>query len=175
MTQRVRSSNAWIAVAAVAASQAAVAAAGATPAPTPPSDASVKNGARIYYSAVSDRGTPIRYSGGPDLGVGMMGGGMMGGAGQWLTCASCHGPQARGGLHVMHMRAMYAPDIRFSALARMPEMKGQAHPYGIDEFRQSVEAGHHPDGDELSTDMPRWQMSEADLRDLFAFLQRLPN
>jgi mono/diheme cytochrome c family protein len=105
-----------------------------------------------------------------------MGGAMApGGYGQLLTCASCHGPQARGGMHRMHMRTMTAPDIRFLALSVMPEMKRRTSPYGIGDLRQTVENGRHPDGQEVKADMPRWQMGEADLADLFAFLKALPD
>ncbi|MEO8411387.1 MAG: c-type cytochrome, partial [Propionivibrio sp.] len=142
-------------------------------------DAQATNGARIYFTAASERGTRPSYTGGPKLGGGMMGGGMMGGGmmggyGQLLTCASCHGPEARGGIHTMHMRFMTAPDIRYSALSHMPEMKERQRPYDIDDFRQSVEQGLHPDGEVLSEDMPRWKMSNDDLNDLFTFLQSLP-
>jgi mono/diheme cytochrome c family protein len=135
-----------------------------------------RNGARIYFTAASDRGTAITYTGEPDIGGAMMGGAMMGGgAGQWLTCASCHGPEGRGGIHTMHMRLMKAPDIRYAALAAMPELKGRLRPFNLEDFRKTVESGRHPDGEELDGDMPRWQMSEADLGDLFAFLQSFPN
>jgi len=168
-----RTSIAVFVLAALAGCQPA-ASADAMPASTQKLEAPARNGARIYFTAVSDRGTPISYTGGPDLGAGMMGGAMMSGAGQWLTCASCHGPQGRGGVHVMHMRAMYAPDIRYAALAAMRELRGRARPYDVDDFRKTVESGRHPDGEELNADMPRWQMSDADLSDLFAFLKSLP-
>ncbi|MDP3082944.1 MAG: c-type cytochrome [Rubrivivax sp.] len=129
-----------------------------------------KNGARIYFTAISERGSAISYSGGPDIG-----GGMMGGTGAWLTCASCHGPEGRGGIHTMHMRLMKAPDIRYAALASMPEIKGRARPYDFDDSRKTVETGRHPDGEALDADMPRWKMSEADLNDLFSFLKSLSN
>jgi mono/diheme cytochrome c family protein len=143
---------------------------GAMPTSTQSLPTAEKNGARIYFTAASDRGTAITYTGGPDIG-----GGMMGGAGQWLTCASCHGPEGRGGIHTMHMRLMKAPDIRYAALAAMPELKGRQRPYDLEDFRKTVENGRHPDGEELDRDMPRWQMSDADLSDLFAFLKSLPN
>lgn len=56
----------------------------------------------------------------------------------------------------------------------MPELKGRKRPYDVDDFRQTVEKGRHPDGDEVKAEMPRWQMSDADLTDLFAFLKALP-
>lgn len=144
------------------------------PASTQGLETPAKNGARIYFTGVSERGTPLSHTGGPDLGGAMMGGGMMGGYGQWLTCASCHGPEGRGGKHLMHMRVMDAADIRYAALRTMPELKGRQRPYDLDDFRQQVEQGRHPDGEEVKADMPRWNMSEADLADLFAFLKTLP-
>lgn len=139
-------------------------------APTP----GARNGARIYFTASSDRGTAVTYSGGPDIGAWMMGGAMMGG-GRWLTCASCHGPEGRGGVHAMHMRLMKAPDIRYAALAAMPELKDRKRAYDLDDFRLTVVDGRHPDGEEIDADMPRWRMSESDLADLFDFLKSLPD
>lgn len=127
------------------------------------------NGARIYFTGASDGGVPIRYTGGPDFGMGMMG--MMSSR---LTCASCHGPEGRGGIHAMHMYVMKAPDIRYAALSTMPEMRNRPRPYDLGDFRTAVVEGKHPDGEKFAVDMPRWQMSDGDLRDLYAFLQRLP-
>jgi mono/diheme cytochrome c family protein len=143
---------------------------GAMPALTPALPTAAGNGARIYFTAASDRSTAITYAGGPDIG-----GGMMGGGGRWLTCASCHGPEGRGGIHTMHMRLMTAPDIRYAALATMPELKRRSRPYDLEDFRKTIESGRHPDGEALGVDMPRWHMSEADLGDLFTFLKSLPN
>jgi hypothetical protein len=52
-------------------------------------------------------------------------------------------------------------------------MKGCERPYDRDDFRTTVEQGRHPGGEEVDADMPRWQMSDADLSDLFAFLKAL--
>ncbi|MDH3876031.1 MAG: hypothetical protein OET07_17960, partial [Desulfobacteraceae bacterium] len=43
------------------------------------------NGERIYFTATSERGTEITYTGGPTSGGWMMMGGR-------LACVSCHGP-----------------------------------------------------------------------------------
>ena len=131
------------------------------------------NGERIYFTATSERGTPITYTGGPALGMMMMGG--------HYACVSCHGTEARGGRHMMHMEIMSAPDIRWSALINMQkEEEGHAesdsqeyHKYDFADFKKSVENGQHPDGDKLSTDMPRWKMSDADLKDLMYYLKSL--
>ena len=130
------------------------------------------NGERIYFSATSDRGTPISYTGGPVMGMMMMGG--------RLACVSCHGVDAKGGIHAMHMEMMNAPDIRWSALSgeHHDEHEGEAEHhhhenYDFDAFRNAVERGIHPDGEALSKNMPRWQMSDADLQDLMSYLKSL--
>lgn len=136
--------------------------------------ASVGNGERIYFTATSTRGGRIRYAGGPNFGGMMMG--------SYLTCASCHGPEGRGGLHQMHMQLMDAPDIRYVALSSETGEHGHEEnehnddhgEYGMEAFRKAVVEGQHPDGEPLSREMPRWQMREEDLADLFAFLKSIP-
>ncbi|HSM24174.1 MAG TPA: c-type cytochrome [Anaerolineaceae bacterium] len=124
-----------------------------------------ENGEQIYFTSTSQRGGRIRFSGGPSLGGMMMG--------SYLTCASCHGPTGQGGRHTMHMTTMDAPDIRYEELAHEMEEHGGEGEYDLATFRKAVVDGEHPDGDSLDRDMPRWRMSEADLADLFAFLQSL--
>jgi hypothetical protein len=125
------------------------------------------NGEQIYFTRSSGRGTSITYRGGPRFG-GMM---MMGNA---LTCSACHGPDGRGGAHWMHMQAMNAPDITFAALVTEEHEESEGHTeYNLQVFHQAVVEGRHPDGDALSRDMPRWQISDADLADLLAFLKLL--
>ncbi len=117
------------------------------------------NGERIYFTATSERGTPITYAGGPARGGWMMMGGQ-------LACASCHGPDGRGGKHSMGMmQVMDSKDIRWSAL--------QAE-FDAEKFRQAVTNGRDPDGSQLKGEMPRWKMSSEDLADLMAFLKTLP-
>lgn len=131
------------------------------------------NGKRIYYTSTSERGTSISYKGGSVSGMMMMGGN--------LACVSCHGIDARGGKHVMQMETMNAPDIRWSALSS-DEMDEQEHAgeqqhkhegYDFETFRNAVENGKHPDGDALKEDMPRWNMSDEDLKDLMDYLKSL--
>lgn len=79
----------------------------------------------------------------------------------------------------MHMQVMDAPDIRYEALSgEADEHGGDEHSQGggeytLEDFRQAVIEGKHPDGEPLSQDMPRWEMKEQDLADLFAFLKSL--
>lgn len=124
-----------------------------------------ENGERIYFTATSQRGGRISYTGGPALGGMMMG--------SYLTCAVCHGPKGQGGRHTMHMTVMDAPDIRYVELAHEMEEHGGEGEYDLTTFKKAVVDGEHPDGDSLDRDMPRWKMSDADLADLFAFLQSL--
>jgi len=136
----------------------------------PGSQESVSNGERIYFRATNNSGERITSSGGPRFG------GMM--SGNFVTCASCHGPEAQGGAHVMHMTTMDAPDIRYVALSgeegEHSEGGGEEHgEYDLETFRLAVVEGKHPNGDSLSTDMPRWQISDADLADLLAFLKEI--
>ncbi len=131
------------------------------------------NGKQIYLNSTSQRGTPITYTGGPVMGMMMTGGN--------LACASCHGIDGKGGKHVMHMEVMDSPDIRWSALANHHHEEGagkemeQNHneAYTLGSFKNSVENGKHPDGDVVSRDMPRWKMSDADLKDLMDYLKSL--
>ena len=46
--------------------------------------------------------------------------------------------------------------------------------YDFETFRTAVTEGRHPDGELLSDDMPRWEISEADLADLADYLQSFP-
>ena len=140
---------------------------------------SASNGERIYFTAVSERTGRIDYRGGPP------GGGMM--MGSWgLACVSCHGADGRGGVHVMHMSVMDAPDIRWSTLAAemdeapdeqsLPQGEhGEAMAgYDLAAFRLAVVEGKHPDGLALSPNMPRWDLVDEDLADLAEFLQSFP-
>lgn len=109
------------------------------------------NGERIYFTAANDSGERITYRGGPVFGGMMMG--------SQLTCASCHDSDGSGGPHLMHMQLMDAPDIRWAALA------------GLDTFRGLAVEGVRPTGEILSSDMPRWNLSDENLLDLADFLK----
>jgi mono/diheme cytochrome c family protein len=130
------------------------------------------NGERIYFTATSERGTRIRSQGGSAFG------GMMTGR---QTCAACHRPDGKGGVHWMHMQRMDAPDIRWKTLSSANhgghgETNGDEHAepaYDVTAFQLAVMDGRSPGGERLSTDMPRWQMSDSDLDDLIAFLKTL--
>jgi len=118
------------------------------------------NGERIYFTSTSDRSTKITYTGGP-----ASNGWMMGGGGR-LSCASCHGPDGRGGVHSMGMmQEMDAKDIRWSTLESE---------FDPEKFRLAVTKGQDPDGTQLNSDMPRWNIGNEDLADLIDYLKTLP-
>jgi len=116
------------------------------------------NGERIYFTATSERGKEITYTGGP----GSSGWMMMGGR---LACVSCRGPYGQGGKHSMGMvQVMDSKDIRWSALQKE---------FDEEKFRLAVVKGQDPDGTQLKPDMPRWNISNDDLADLIGFLKTL--
>lgn len=128
------------------------------------------NGQQIYFTATDQSGQRISYTGGPGFG------GMMMGA--YLACADCHGADARGGVHYIHMQSVDAPAIDYAALVQMLQEDTGAAPgpagYTLAAFRQAVVEGKDAAGDSLDDVMPRWQMSDADLADLLEFLKTLP-
>lgn len=119
------------------------------------------NGEQIYFTSTSERGTAITYTGGPESNNQMMMNG------QW-ACASCHGTNGKGGKRGMGMmqgQGVDAKDIRWAVL--QPE-------FDAEKFQLAVTKGQDPDGTQLSTDMPRWNIGDEDLADLIAFLKTLP-
>jgi mono/diheme cytochrome c family protein len=103
------------------------------------------------------------------MGMGMMGGGMM-------TCASCHGPDGRGGRVQMMMHVFETPDIRYQTLTaeEMENEEEEAHPpYTDEDIRRAITQGIEPNGEPLDWPMPRWTISDKDLDDLLEFLKTL--
>jgi cytochrome c oxidase subunit II len=128
------------------------------------------NGQQIYFTATDKAGQRIAYSGG------LASGGMM--MGEYLACADCHGADAGGGVHYIHMQSVEAPAIYYDALVQMlqEDLGGTPQPagYSLTDFRQAVVEGKDAAGDSLEEIMPRWQMGDADLADLLDFLRTLP-
>jgi mono/diheme cytochrome c family protein len=119
------------------------------------------NGERIYLTGASESGTPITYTGG-NMHLGMMGGG----------CATCHGVDRRGA-RMMPEFWLEAPPLTRSALFEVHDDGHGSHAsYDVDTLRRAVSRGLDPDGTALNPTMPRWSMSEADWRDLLAYLSQ---
>jgi mono/diheme cytochrome c family protein len=139
-------------------------------------DTSVSNGGKIYNTSVDENGNEITNTGGPYSGMMMMGG--------HLACASCHGSDGKGGEHYMMMQEMNAPDIRWKVLTG--EMKGEGQTeedyklqkeehkgYDFEMFKKGVVDGKHPDGEDTKPGMPRWNISDEDLRAVMNYLKSL--
>jgi|GEM_PF-2447801 len=116
------------------------------------------NGEQIYHTATSKNGDAITFTGGP----------------RWLStsggsCVSCHGADGRGGFAIA-MTNETAPDIRYSALTAVTP--GQKT-YTTALIERAITKGLDEDGEPLSSTMPRWQMSDRDLKDLIDYLKKL--
>ena len=133
------------------------------------------NGERIYFTTINKDDEFLTYTGGPESDM------MMGG---FLTCASCHGPDGRGGTHEMYNYTMIVPDISYETLqndkAKLAA-EGFAHltkkdveAYNLEDFRMAVSHGKRPDGSNLDLYMPRWEMNDEDLADVLEYLKSLP-
>jgi mono/diheme cytochrome c family protein len=120
------------------------------------------NGETIYFTGFNDQAERIPFTGGP-MWLSMRGSG----------CASCHGPDGRGGAPVM-MGTEIPLDIRYHHLIEEEHEEGEAHPPYTDEtIKRAITEGVEPDGEPMDLTMPRWQMSERDLDDLLEFLKTL--
>ena len=124
------------------------------------------NGETIYFTGFNDQGERVPFTGGP-MWLSMHGG----------SCASCHGPDGRGGAPAM-MGTEIPPDIRYHHLTEEEHEEeheaGEAHPSYTDEtIKRAITEGVEPDGEPMDMTMPRWQMSERDLDDLLEFLKTL--
>lgn len=122
------------------------------------------NGEQIYYTGISGRTGAIAFQGGP-MWLSMHGG----------SCVSCHGEQGQGGVPVM-MLDKVPPDITYAHLTGAHHHEGgeMNHPPYTDELiKRAITKGINPAGERLSSNMPRWHMSERDLDDLLAYLKAL--
>ena len=63
------------------------------------------------------------------------------------------------------MQVMDAHDIRWSVLQ---------DEFDAETFRLAMVQGQDPDGTQLNTDMPRWNIGDDDLADVIAYLKTLP-
>ncbi|OGN88667.1 MAG: hypothetical protein A2158_07690 [Chloroflexi bacterium RBG_13_46_14] len=126
------------------------------------------NGERIYFTASSDSGNYISYTGS----IRMM---------HSITCANCHGADGKGGRVNMMMWSFDAPDITWDHLTSEEhqeegnsEEEHEEHPpYTEETVKQAITEGINPAGEPLDEEMPRWKMSQQDLDDLIEFLRTL--
>lgn len=119
-------------------------------------------GERIYFTGVGSDGREISRSGG----FGMMGTG---------GCVNCHGQDGRGGrVGGGMMESINIPDIRYSTLTSPQSETGGSEPAWTDEdIAAAVREGREPGGETMSEYMPRWDITDSDMRDLIAYMKQL--
>lgn len=89
------------------------------------------------------------------------------------TCASCHGPDGRGRPEAGVIPADVTWDYLFKPYGHSHPM-GRSHPaFTVESLRDSIRHGRDPAGNELDSSMPRYELSDADLDDLIAYMRRL--
>lgn len=124
------------------------------------------NGERIYFTGESSSDEPVRARGGPGNASTM----------REFACVDCHGENGEGGRVTMMMETFTAPDITWHELGaeELHEDGEMAHPpYTAQTLKLAITEGVNPAGEQLSSRMPRWEMSSADLDDLVAYLMTL--
>jgi len=121
------------------------------------------NGDTIFHTGYDDQNERIQFEGGP----------------MWLqahggACVTCHGPEGRGGRPIMMLRAIPA-DIRYESLiSGKYDPSGEAGtPYTDELIIRAIRQGIDPDGKPLDPGMPRWQMTDKDVRDVIEYLKLL--
>lgn len=124
------------------------------------------NGQRIYYTGTDANGPiPRSVAGGGFMGTGMMGG---------VACVGCHGEDGRGGRIGMMSGTVDVPDIRYSTLTSERSEEGTIVPAWTDvDIARAIRDGIEPDGQPLKAPMPRWDMTDADVTDVIAYLKEL--
>jgi len=131
------------------------------------------NGQRIYVLGTSGSGAPIVPRGGggmTGMHMSMMGGG----------CATCHGVN-RQGRRLMPRFWIVAPPLTSDALfgghdADEPEDgHGDHESYTEETLARAIRQGIDPNGDPIDLAMPRWSMSDGDMKDLIDYLKRKTN
>jgi len=133
----------------------------------PASDGTISSaGQLIYYTGASESGPiPRTVAGG-----GMMGRGMM----VNIACVDCHGDDGRGGRIGMMFGSVDIPDIRYSILTSPRSEDGTTVPAWSDrDIARAIRDGVEPDGQNLKAPMPRWDMTDAEVADVIAYLKEL--
>lgn len=128
---------------------------------------SASSGQRIYYTGLDASGRPIPRT---IADAGMMGRGMAG-----VACVDCHGEDGRGGLvEMMMFGPVEIPDIRYSTLTAPGSEDGETVSGWSDaDIGRAIRDGVEPDGQQLRAPMPRWDMTDAQIADVIAYLKEL--
>jgi mono/diheme cytochrome c family protein len=123
-------------------------------------------GQQIYFTGTTASGPiPRTIAGGGMTGLGMMGN---------VACVDCHGEDGRGGRVGMMFGAVEIPDIRYSTLSESRSEAGTTVPAWSDnDIVRAIRDGVEPDGQPLNAPMPRWAMTDTEIRAVVTFLKEL--
>ncbi len=123
-------------------------------------------GQLIYYTGADAAGPiPRTVAGGGFAGLGMMAN---------VACVDCHGQDGRGGRIGMMFATVDIPDIRYSVLTSPRTDEGTTTPAWTDaDIARAITDGVEPNGAVLKAPMPRWEMSDADVSAVIAYLKEL--
>ncbi len=121
-------------------------------------------GKQIYFQGTSPRGAAITALLGAD-GIRL--------PASAVTCAGCHGADGRGRPEA----GVIPSDITWNHLLKPyghRHVMGRSHPaFTESTLKQAIVAGHDPAGHRLDTSMPVYDLTDADLDDLLAYLKKL--
>lgn len=130
-------------------------------------DSFTSAGQRIYYTGLDEDGDPIPRDVARSR---MMGGRMM----LNVACADCHRENGRGGTLGMMMRGIEVPDIRYSTLTSPHSEGDETEPgWTREDIARAIRDGVEPNGQSLRVPMPRWDMTDAQVRDVIDYLKEL--
>src|SRR3954469_3743968 len=120
-------------------------------------------GKQIYLHGETPNGKPI---------TALMGGEGVEVPATIVPCASCHGADARG----KSEGGVRPSNLRWEVLTRAYAARGERNhpPYTRASIKRAVTMGIDPAGHKLQPAMPRYRMSLAQIDDLIAYLQKLP-
>lgn len=124
--------------------------------------ASEARGKRIYLEGKSDSGVEIKaLLSGSEVPASV------------LPCGSCHGADGKGNPE----GGVVPSDIRYEALSRnyqQANAQGRQHPpYDEKSLKRAISMGLDPAGNPLHPAMPKYQLTQADMEDLIAYLKKV--
>jgi mono/diheme cytochrome c family protein len=126
--------------------------------PSTPASPALAVGQGIFDSGIGSDGLPVALEA-PAVSLGAL---RRGGGG----CASCHGADGHGAtVNMMMMGTITAPDITYPALAKAG--------FTDTTIARAVREGLDESGAPLHAEMPRWQLSDADMAALLGYLKSL--
>lgn len=91
------------------------------------------------------------------------------------SCANCHGAERQGGIRMMPFFWVKSPALTRQALfakAGHDDGHGDHESYNAASLANAIRQGIDPSGEALGSSMPRWRLSDTDMKDLIDFLQQ---